>query len=288
MMMTVSVNSWWTFLCVVAAINVTAWSVSAVMLYRRQALLTPDAFRLLRLQLILSAGYVAGCAFRSVVPVYDVPRIVMLDSWMSSVFVGRSVATVAELCFVAQWAVLLNAISRTSGSALGRAVAMMLVPSIAIAEVCSWYSVLTTSNIGHVIEESIWGCCAALVVASLVVILPRCTGALRRLLNICCVAGIAYVAYMFLVDVPMYWTRWIADEAHGRQYLSIGQGLIDVSSRWRVSHRWEDWQHEVAWMSLYFSVAVWLSIALVHAPVSLTRRLTSRGDRLSSTVGVIR
>jgi hypothetical protein len=288
MMMTVSVNSWWTFLCVVAAINVTAWSVSAVMLYRRQALLTPDAFRLLRLQLILSAGYVAGCAFRSVVPVYDVPRIVMLDSWMSSVFVGRSIATVAELCFVAQWAVLLNAISRTSGSALGRAVAMMLVPSIVIAEVCSWYSVLTTSNIGHVIEESIWGCCAALVVASLVVILPRCTGALRRLLNICCVAGIAYVAYMFLVDVPMYWTRWIADEAHGRQYLSIGQGLIDVSSRWRVSHRWEDWQHEVAWMSLYFSVAVWLSIALVHAPVSLTRRLTSRGDRLSSTVGVIR
>jgi hypothetical protein len=33
-----------------------------------------------------------------------------------------------------------------------------------------------------------------------------------------------------------------------------------------VSHRWQDWHNEVAWMSLYFSVAVWLSIALVHAP----------------------
>ncbi len=283
-MMTVSVNSWWASLCVVAAINVLAWSASAVLLYRRQDSQTLEAFALLRLQLVLSAVYVAGCAFRSIVPVYDVPRVVMLDSWISSVFVGRSVATVAELCFVAQWALLLNAISRTTGSALGRTVAMMLVPLIAIAEVCSWYSVLTTSNIGHVVEESIWGFCAAAVVASLVVISPRCTGALRQLLNVCCVAGIAYVAYMFLVDVPMYWTRWIADEANGHLYLSVGQGLTDVASRWRVSHRWEDWQHEVAWMSLYFSVAVWLSIALIHAPVSMTRAIAR--DRRSSSVVV--
>ena len=33
----------------------------------------------------------------------------------------------------------------------------------------------------------------------------------------------------------------------------------------------QDWQHEIAWMSLYFSVAVWLSIALVHAPVPARR-----------------
>ncbi|HXC39286.1 MAG TPA: hypothetical protein VN667_10095, partial [Burkholderiales bacterium] len=38
-------------------------------------------------------------------------------------------------------------------------------------------------------------------------------------------------------------------------------------SRLVVSHRWSDWKSEVTWMSLYFSVAVWLSIALVHAPV---------------------
>ena len=64
-------------------------------------------------------------------------------------------------------------------------------------------------------------------------------------------AGIAYVFFMFLVDVPMYWSRWLADEALGRQYMSFAQGLADVSSRWSVSHRWEDWQSEMAWMSLY-------------------------------------
>jgi hypothetical protein len=71
---------------------------------------------------------------------------------------------------------------------------------------------------------------------------------------------------MFLVDVPMYWSRWIADEFNGRSYLSIAQGVHDVSVRWVMSHRWQDWKNEVVWMSLYFSVAVWISIALVHAP----------------------
>jgi hypothetical protein len=30
------------------------------------------------------------------------------------------------------------------------------VPLIAVAETCSWYSELTTANIGHVAEKSIW------------------------------------------------------------------------------------------------------------------------------------
>jgi len=72
---------------------------------------------------------------------------------------------------------------------------------------------------------------------------------------------------MFMVDVPMYWSRWLADEAAGRNYLSLQQGLMDVSGRWTVSHRLQDWQSEMTWMTAYFSVAVWLSIALMHAPV---------------------
>jgi hypothetical protein len=76
----------------------------------------------------------------------------------------------------------------------------------------------------------------------------------------------SYVAFMYAVDVPMYWARWLADEAAGRHYMSILQGVVDVASRRVVSHRWGDWKNEVAWMSLYFSVAVWISISLIHAP----------------------
>jgi hypothetical protein len=175
------------------------------------------------------------------------------------------------LCFVGQWALLLRESSRATGSVVGGVVSLALVPLIAVAETCSWYSVLTTSNIGHVAEESLWGLCAAMLVASVAVILPRSAPARRPVLAAWCLAGLAYVAFMFTVDVPLYWARWIADTVGGRHYMTIGQGLLDVAHRRVVSHRWDDWKNEVAWMSLYFSVAVWISISLIHAPVATHR-----------------
>ncbi len=262
---------WWLLLCTVSALNVLAWSISAVVLRNRRSVLPAEAFRTRQLQLILCAGYVFGCAFRSALPVYDVPRICLFDTWLSSVIVGRSVATFAELCFAAQWALLLREISGATGSSRGRTVALLMVPLIAVAEVFSWYSVLTTSNLGHVIEETLWALTAGLLVVSLCTIWPRCSATLRPMLAAWCAAGIAYIAFMFLVDVPMYWSRWIADEMHGREYMSVAEGIFDASSRRIVSHRWDDWASEVAWMSLYFSCAVWISIGLVHVPPQMRR-----------------
>jgi len=267
-MMSARVLSWWTLLCAVGVLNVLAWAVSAVEVRGQRGLVSTQAFTARRLQLWLCAVYVFGCAFRSAVPVFDVPRMSLFDAWLSKVIVGRSVATCAELCFVGQWSLLLYAISRTSGSVPGRVVALALVPLIAIAEVCSWYAVLTTSNLGHIAEESIWGFSAALLVLSLAAILPRSTPTHRPLIVACGLAGVAYLGYMVLVDIPMYWSRWLADLASGRHYLSIAQGLHDASVRSVVSYRWEDWKSEIPWMSLYFSVAVWISIALVHVPAS--------------------
>jgi hypothetical protein len=266
--MSVELFSWWFFLCGVSAINVAAWSLTASALLRRRPGLSSEIYAARRLQLLLSAGYVFGCAFRSALPVFDIPRLCIVDTWLSSVIVGRSVATVAELCFVTQWSLLLREISREARSDIGRTTSTAMVPMIVLAEICSWYSVLTTSNLGHVAEESLWAVSAMLLVTSLMAVWSRCDASLRPALAVICAAGVAYVGYMFLVDVPMYWSRWVADEAAGRQYMSIVQGVLDASEHRIVSHRWEDWQNEVAWMSLYFSTAVWLSIALVHAPAS--------------------
>jgi hypothetical protein len=35
-----------------------------------------------------------------------------------------------------------------------------------------------------------------------------------------------------------------------------------VSTRWVVTHDLAEWKDEIAWMSLYFSLAVWASLAL--------------------------
>jgi hypothetical protein len=265
--MTKEIFLWWLFLCAVSGINILAWSLSAAALERRSPMLSAQVLATRRLQLLLSAGYALGCAFRSVFPVYDVPRLCLFDSWLCSVVVGRSVATFAELCFAAQWALLLREYARTAGSRVAHAAGAVAVPLIVVAETFSWYSVLSTSNLGHVVEEFLWGTCAALIAASLIAMWPQTRQPLRPLLGTWCIASLMYVGYMFFVDVPMYWARWLADEANGRVYMSIAHGLRDVSERWVVSHRWEDWQSELVWMSLYFSVGVWVSISLIHAPV---------------------
>jgi hypothetical protein len=223
-----------------------------------------------RLQLALSTLYVFGCVFRSMLPVHDAPRIVLVDSPLSSVMVGRSVATVAELCFASQWALMLHAMASLEGGRFGQAVSLAIVPLIVFAEACSWYAVLTTRQRGHAIENSIWGLSAALIVAGLLVIGPHRIADLYLPTILWCIGGTAYVAFIFFVDVPMYWSRWLADEASGRPYLRIRQGVIDLCRRRIVSYRWEDWKSEMLWMSLYFTLGVWSSLSLVYASVALS------------------
>jgi hypothetical protein len=275
----VAVMSWWGLLGAIAVLNISLWTYSARVLARKRPSMSDEAYSARRLQLLVSAGYVFGCAFRSFLPVFDVPRVTLVDSWISSAMVGRSVATVAELCFAIQWALLTRETARATGHVYAHVVARLIVPLLAVAEACSWYSVLTTSNIGHVFEESLWGLCAALVVVSMVMIRPRCTPIPRRVVVTWCVLGVAYVSYMFLVDVPMYWERWVADQAAGREYFTIFQGVLDATNRRVVTFSFERWHTEMLWMSLYFSVAVWISLSLIHAPFAgkrLTRAIPGR------------
>jgi len=170
------------------------------------------------------------------------------------------------LCFAAQWALLLREAAAATASRFAHTVSRAVVPMIVVAETCSWHAVLTTANLGHVFEETLWGLCAALLAISLLAIWPSVERSRRPLLAFLCAAAAVYVAYMFAVDVPMYWTRWIDDQAQGRAYFGMLQGVVDASTRWTVTQSWDVWRGEVTWMTLYFSVAVWMSIALVHLP----------------------
>ena len=259
--------AWWhTSLRAIAVLNVALWSLSAVAVSREHALIHVKTDAACYMQLLLSAGYVAGCAFRSFLPVIDIPRLVLIDSRLSSVLVGRSVATVAELCFAAQWALMLYRAALLAGSPFGQAVSFAVVPLIMLAEGCSWYAVLTTKQRAHAVENSLWGLSAALAVAGMLVIGPHQLAALYPPMI---AGGAAYVAYIFVYDVPMYWSRWLVDQANGRRYLSIADGMVDVCRRWTVSYRWEDWRSEVPWMSLYFTFGVWSSIWLIYASRAL-------------------
>ena len=65
---------------------------------------------------------------------------------------------------------------------------------------------------------------------------------------------------MSTIDVPMYFERWQADLARGKPLLGLFAGLYDLATRWVVTHRLHAVAQEIAWMSLYFSAAVWTSL----------------------------
>lgn len=264
-----SVLSWWACLEAIAMLNIVAWALSA---NRLDPVGGADRRSMRRLQLGLSAGYVFGCAYRSFFPVFDVQRLVLVDSWLSSVLVGRSVATVAELCFAAQWALVLHTLATRAGHRPIQRIAALLLPLIVLAECCSWHAVLSTRNLGHVAEESLWALCAGLLALGLWWLRTHVAREWRGVLVLTAALALGYVAYMAFVDVPMYWARASAELARGHQGLDLVQGVADAGSRWVVSHRWADWQSEWVWMTLYFSVAVWLSIALANAPLRAARR----------------
>ena len=252
---------WWSLLLVAAGTNIALllWLRSRFRnaeIDRRSAGVGAD------LLLLLSAGYVFGCAFRSILPRADVQRICLFDTWLSSVFVGRSVATVAELCFALQWAIVLRRLGDAADSDTARNTSKAIVPLIVLAECCSWYAVITTNYLGNVLENSLWTVTFALIAVALLRLLGSFRGIVRLVLGAAAIGATAYVAFMCTVDVPMYLARWHEDMANGREFLGLVAGLHDAATRWIVSRDIADWQDEIAWMSLYFSMAVWASLTL--------------------------
>ncbi|KRR15473.1 hypothetical protein CQ14_03985 [Bradyrhizobium lablabi] len=255
------VSWWWGLLTLVSGVNIAIWFV----LYRELPL--PPAGSVGSLSgagamLLFCAAYVFGCAFRSFLPRADVQRICLFDTWLSSVMVGRSVATIAEICFVAQWAIILHQIGTMTGAETVTNVAWVIVPLILIAECLSWYAVLTRNYLGNAIENSLWAVAFFAIGVALCRLLPEFNGAVRAVLAIA-VAGIAgFLAFLMTIDVPMYLKRWRTGDADGDKRLTPREGLRDVSTRWVVTHDLREWKDEIAWMSLYFSLAVWSSLAL--------------------------
>jgi hypothetical protein len=267
---------WWLFLCAVTAFNIAAWCIAAWLLGRRQALWPADSYKTRRQLLWLSAAYVLGCGFRSVLPMVEVPNICLHDVWLSRIAITRSISTFAEICFVLQWALLLREAGAATGSRFTLRVSRLLVPIIVLAELFCWYAVLTTTYLPHALENAHWTLAATLTVAAFIALWPRVGKTGRRFLAAAIVGGSGYVAFMVIIDVPMYLSRWQADLVSGREARSLLDGLHAVLQGCGVQNDWAVWREDAVWLSLYFTFGVWASIALAHFPT--LRRAPENGS----------
>ena len=159
-------------LTAISVANIVFWIVVARRFVQKAPSMEPSVRRGRNWQLALSAAFVLGCAFRSLLPRAEGQRICLYDSWLSTAVISRAVATVAELSLVAQWTIFLREYARGVNARLALGLSVLFIPLIMNAEIFSWYTTLTTNFIGSCVEESTWAVTALLIVTLLDAVEP--------------------------------------------------------------------------------------------------------------------
>jgi hypothetical protein len=246
--------TWWACLKAIALFNILLWAVTGML----------GGMGIVSWQIALSGVFVIVCAFRSWLPRIDLERYCLVDSPLSGMVVGRAAATVAEVCFAAQIALALNRVGHGAQIPWIVEASYTVVPPLALAQLFCWYSVLTLDHLGHVIEESLW----ALTMTMVGVCLAVAAGHLDGRQFWFAVAGTAvaavFVSFMVLVDVPMYFKRWRHARRESHLRLTLRAGLRDARNRRIPTTEWVVWRPELAWLTGYFSIAVWISISVAY------------------------
>lgn len=250
------VATWWTCLRAIAVFNVVLWAVACLPLAGRNTRVS--------WHVALSGVFVAVCALRSWLPRIDLERYCLVDSPLSSMFLGRSAATLAEICFAVQVALGLHQIGVMAGEQWIINASYAVVPPLVLAQFFCWYSVITLSHLGHAIEQSLWTATMGMVGLCLGFAAPMVEGGVFWLIAGGAILAAAFVAFMTLVDVPMYVRRWLQARREPTRYLSLREGLLDARSRRIPTNDWRVWRPEVAWLTGYFSVGVWISTCFVY------------------------
>ncbi|MEO5822933.1 MAG: hypothetical protein ABIT71_20700 [Vicinamibacteraceae bacterium] len=212
-------------------------------------------------QLLLSAVYVGVCGFRSLFPRVDLERVCLWDTWLSAIVLGRAAATIAELCFALQCSLFVQRLSDMTGVPFLATAAHAFVPLAVGAEIACWYAVVSLDHVGHALEETLWALIMLVLAAA-----SGAAGLASEGMRVWLLLGAAVIytigaGLTLAFDVTMYVGRRRAWATVKR--LPLAAGLRDCGVRRKPTRAWEVWREEVAWMTLYFSIGVWTSLAMV-------------------------
>jgi hypothetical protein len=262
---------WWMFLTVVSVVNIVAY------IYQYRYHRTRDA---VHLRMKHCAGmYVLACCTRAIWPRVDVERVCFWDAEaLQTAFVGRSLATVAELAYVYQITSCLAQIASDLDHPTRKRIVEMCYWPFVLAETFSWMGVTTQRQCWQVLEESIWmifiGLLGAIAMTMIPAVWPhKCIEAKIFLIFLSAIS-IPFVWFLSNVDIPMYYVRYQRDVANGMQYNSVLEGVESASRCHAVSRSIDVWAEEIPWMSWYFSLCVWFSIFMMRSPRVYTKAKT--------------
>lgn len=247
--------SWWGLLCALAGLNVGLW------LLVWQA--SPGSDPYVAWHIPLSGVYVLVCAYRSVLPRVDLERLVLVDSFLSSIVLGRTAATVAEICFAVQIGLLVHQLGAMAGLPIVQQVAWAIPVFMTVAQGFCWHSVLTLNHITQAVESLLWAAGFSLTAALLAIVAGHSSGWVQSTAIVGLAGSLAFVTFVLAVDAPMYLRRHREGRARGLSYLSLAGGARDACFRRVPSRQWAAWKEDALWLTPYFSLGAWVSIAMV-------------------------
>jgi hypothetical protein len=250
--------SWWRALSALAALNVGLW---LAVLFAG-----PSRGVHAQLQLALSGVYVLVCAYRSLFPRVDLERLVVVDTPLSSIFLGRSAATIAEICFALQLGLMVHQLGAHAGLAWVQNAAWGVPVFMIVAQAFCWHSVLTLNHITQAVESTLWAAGFSWIAALLGAVALHGSGWVQSLALLGVLGAMSFVAYVLTVDVPMYCRRYRQGRARGMVYMRLDEGARDAWQRRVPSGSWVAWKADALWLTPYFSFGVWASIAMVCIP----------------------
>ncbi|MGL4566837.1 MAG: hypothetical protein ACRCVD_16195 [Halioglobus sp.] len=252
---------WWRALCVLGVLNICLW---LTIWYFNEG--TDPYFAI---QIALSGVYVFVCAYRSLFPRVDLERLVLVDSSLSSIFLGRCAATIAEICFGLQLGLLVHQLGVHAGLPWVQHTAWVITFCTIVAQAFCWHSILTLNHITQAVESFLWAAGFSWMAALLTVIAMDTNGLIHLLAIAGVVCSVAFVVYCLTVDIPLYLRRFRRGREDGQAYLGIAEGARDAWDRREISHSWDRWKDDALWLTPYFSVGAWISMALVFLPMAL-------------------
>jgi hypothetical protein len=215
------------------------------------------------------------CGIRSIWPRSDGQKLCLYKNKISTPIVGRTLATIAEMAF-AFLIVLVTTIilfdikkmklgnSNTINSILNYNWIIILL--IAIAQICCWIGVITSNPIWNALEESIWtlfGSSKLIIYSYILYILlnskrtPK-SNHLIKFIPFMMIFMVSYIWFMVTVDVPMYISRYYNSDG---KYVNFFKGIKELSNCKVVSSSFSHWKQEIPWLTLYFTIAVWISMS---------------------------
>ena len=184
----------------------------------------------------LMAIYVVVNCMRAIFPKRDVECVCIHDHALSSIMLGRTIATIAEISFII---LLINYYKNKSHINIDRLTNLILC-IIIIAEICSWMGYNT-------IEESGWMVSFLLFITITIQLLKKNPGNNHYRLQF--VLYTCFVLFLATVDIPMYYKRF---KNHKKKYLSVSEGLKNIYRCKNVTNDYQVWKDEIPWQSGYF------------------------------------